>query len=75
MFTVRLLNGNTYKNKTADFVAVHDVQPFSANNFNMTHNIRHISFGKSVPGKTNPLDSHSEVATEGKIPYSFFGQI
>jgi len=62
--------GKICKIKIADFVAVHDVQPFSANNFNMTHNIRHISFGKSVPGKTNPLDSHSEVATEGKISHN-----
>lgn len=38
----------------------------------MTHNIRHISFGKSLPEKSNPLDNHSEVATEGKIPAQFF---
>jgi hypothetical protein len=31
----------------------------------MSHTIRHVSFGKSVPGKEHPLDGHTEVAMEG----------
>lgn len=44
---------------------VHDVQPYTSTQFNMTHKIRHLSFGLNIPGKTNPMDDTTVVATEG----------
>ena len=29
---------------------VHDVQPYSSNQFNMTHRVKSLSFGESIPG-------------------------
>lgn len=45
--------------------AVHDVQPYTSSHFNMTHVIRHLSFGLNIPGKTNPMDDMTVVAMEG----------
>jgi len=45
--------------------AVHDVQPYTSTHFNMTHKIRHLSFGLNIPGKTNPMDDTTVIATEG----------
>jgi len=46
-------------------IAVHDVQPYTSTHFNMTHKIRHLSFGLNIPGKTNPMDDTTVVAMEG----------
>jgi hypothetical protein len=46
--------------------AVHDVQPFSFTNFNTSHRIRHLSFGKNIPGKTNPIDGTDVITHDGK---------
>lgn len=46
-------------------IAVHDVQPYTSTHFNMTHKIRHLSFGLNIPGKTNPMDDTTVIATEG----------
>lgn len=45
--------------------AVHDVQPYTSSHFNMTHKIRHLSFGLNIPGKTNPMDDTIVIAMEG----------
>ncbi|XP_043977609.1 endoplasmic reticulum-Golgi intermediate compartment protein 3 isoform X2 [Gambusia affinis] len=37
-------------------VHVHDLQSFGLDNINMTHLIKHLSFGKDYPGIVNPLD-------------------
>jgi hypothetical protein len=50
--------------------AVHDVQPFSSTNFNTSHRIRHLSFGKNIPGKTNPIDGTDVITHEGKAALS-----
>ena len=34
--------------------------------FNMSHQIRHLSFGKDYPGIINPLDEHSITSTAGE---------
>ena len=47
-------------------VPVHDMQPFSAREFNLTHTIRHLSFGQNVPGRTDPLDGLKSVAEKGE---------
>lgn len=46
-------------------LTVHDVQPYTSTQFNMTHKIRHLSFGLNIPGKTNPMDDTTVVAMEG----------
>ncbi|KAK2584459.1 hypothetical protein KPH14_006835 [Odynerus spinipes] len=48
-------------------VHVHDVQPYTSSQFNMTHKIRHLSFGLNIPGKTNPMDDTLVVAKEGML--------
>lgn len=52
------------------FSTVHDVQPYSSTQFNLTHKIRHLSFGRHIPGKTNPMDNTTLIAEEGtQNPY------
>lgn len=36
---------------------IHDLQPFKNLNFNMSHTINRLSFGREFPGIINPLDS------------------
>ncbi|XP_043197872.1 endoplasmic reticulum-Golgi intermediate compartment protein 3-like [Amphibalanus amphitrite] len=56
-------------------IHVHDMQPFSAREFNLTHTIRHLSFGQNVPGRTNPLDGLQSVAEKGGTMYKYFVKI
>ncbi|XP_050727756.1 endoplasmic reticulum-Golgi intermediate compartment protein 3-like [Eriocheir sinensis] len=42
---------------------IHDVQQFRTSDFDLTHRIRHLSFGAKIPGKTNPIDG-TEFKTE-----------
>lgn len=44
---------------------VHDFQRYASTQFNMTHKVRHLSFGLNIPGKTNPMDDTTVVAMEG----------
>jgi len=39
---------------------VHDLQPFKGIDFNLTHTINRLSFGKEFPGMKNPLDTVSK---------------
>lgn len=50
---------------TCSLMPVHDVQPYTSTHFNMTHKIRHLSFGLNIPGKTNPMDDTNVIAMEG----------
>lgn len=45
---------------------VHDVQPYSSEDFNVTHQINSLSFGTSLIGKENPLDGFLTTADKGK---------
>ncbi|XP_071037746.1 endoplasmic reticulum-Golgi intermediate compartment protein 3 isoform X2 [Parasteatoda tepidariorum] len=64
--------GKTY---TQHHVHVHDLQPFAASQFNLTHMIKHLSFGKTIPGKTNPLDGTTQVANEGSMMFQYYVKI
>lgn len=59
------------------YLAVHDVQPFSASSFNTTHTIRHLSFGLNIQGKTNPIDGIHVITPDGKLKkyYLFCRQV
>ncbi|KAG7270226.1 hypothetical protein CRUP_013943 [Coryphaenoides rupestris] len=47
-------------------VHVHDLQSFGLDNINMTHLIKHLSFGKDYPGIVNPLDGTDVTAPQGQ---------
>lgn len=40
---------------------------------NMTHLIRHLSFGKDYPGIVNPLDDTNVTAPQGQSIHGLFG--
>lgn len=55
------------KSFSVNHVHVHDVQPFSSTEFNMTHHIKRLTFGASIDSEThNPLKDFTGIATEGK---------
>jgi len=56
-------------------VHVHDVQPYSSSDFNMTHTVRHLSFGRNVPGKTDPMDGVVGVAEKGSEMFQYYVKI
>ncbi|KAL6432732.1 hypothetical protein ACFW04_006258 [Cataglyphis niger] len=60
---------------SVNHVHVHDVQPYTSTHFNMTHKIRHLSFGLNIPGKTNPMDDTTVIATEGAMMFYHYIKI
>lgn len=40
---------------------------------NMTHLIKHLSFGKDYPGIVNPLDDTNVTAPQGQSFHGFYG--
>jgi len=57
-------------------VHVHDLQSFGRKWFNMSHTIKHLSFGTDYPGLVNPLDNHDELNTyEGSAMYQYFVKV
>ncbi|XP_043946036.1 endoplasmic reticulum-Golgi intermediate compartment protein 3 [Protopterus annectens] len=56
-------------------VHVHDLQSFGMDNINMTHHIKHLSFGKDYPGIFNPLDETSIVAQQASMMFQYFVKI
>ncbi|XP_014679210.1 PREDICTED: endoplasmic reticulum-Golgi intermediate compartment protein 3-like [Priapulus caudatus] len=56
-------------------VHVHDLQAFSGTKFNMTHSIKHFSFGQDYPGLQNPLDHLEVVAHKDQMMFQYFVKI
>ncbi|XP_073995194.1 endoplasmic reticulum-Golgi intermediate compartment protein 3 [Rhodnius prolixus] len=58
-------------------VHVHDVQPFTSNQFNTTHHVKHLSFGQTQMTFLNvsPLDGTVGVAHEGAKMFSYYIKI
>uniref|UniRef100_A0A4W4GVD6 Endoplasmic reticulum-Golgi intermediate compartment protein n=1 Tax=Electrophorus electricus TaxID=8005 RepID=A0A4W4GVD6_ELEEL len=56
-------------------VHVHDLQSFGLDNINMTHLIKHLSFGKDYPGIINPLDGTNIAAPQASMMYQYFVKI
>lgn len=56
-------------------VHVHDLQPFGARQFNVSHQIRSLSFGVPIPGVQNPLDGTNVSAESGSVMYQYFVKI
>ncbi|XP_023337737.1 endoplasmic reticulum-Golgi intermediate compartment protein 3 [Eurytemora carolleeae] len=63
------------KSYSINHVHVHDVQPYSTSDFNVTHTIRHLSFGRNVPGKTDPMDGVVGVAEKGSEMFQYYVKI
>ncbi|KAG8187233.1 hypothetical protein JTE90_020662 [Oedothorax gibbosus] len=63
------------KTFTQHHVHVHDLQPFASSQFNLTHKINHLSFGKSIPGKPDPLDGTMQVAEKGAMMFQYYVKI
>jgi len=56
-------------------VHVHDLQPFGGTQFNLTHHIRHLSFGHEYPGIKHPLDDTFVSAEDSGSMYQYFVKI
>ncbi|PIO28255.1 Endoplasmic reticulum-Golgi intermediate compartment protein 3 [Aquarana catesbeiana] len=56
-------------------VHVHDLQSFGLDNINMTHHIKHLSFGRDYPGLVNPLDGTSVTAVQSSMMFQYFVKI
>lgn len=60
------------KSFSVNHVHVHDVQPFSSTEFNMTHRIKRLTFGASIDSEThNPLKDFVGIATEGATMFQY----
>jgi len=51
---------------------VHDLQPFQWAEFNLSHTVVRLSFGKEYPGVVNPLDTVSKTQDGGAGMYQYF---
>jgi hypothetical protein len=51
---------------------VHDLQPFKWAEFNLSHTIVRLSFGKEYPGVVNPLDTVSKTEDKGTGMFQYF---
>ncbi|XP_071105582.1 endoplasmic reticulum-Golgi intermediate compartment protein 3-like [Haliotis cracherodii] len=56
-------------------VHVHDLQAFGGQKFNITHRIKHLSFGTDYPGIINPLDETYEAAEAEQMMFQYFVKV
>lgn len=64
------------KSFSINHIHVHDVQPFSSSDFNLTHRIRHLSFGQPLDlMDRNPLDGVVGVAEKGSMMFQYYLKI
>ncbi|XP_006875766.1 PREDICTED: endoplasmic reticulum-Golgi intermediate compartment protein 3 isoform X1 [Chrysochloris asiatica] len=56
-------------------VEIHDLQSFGLDNINMTHYIRHLSFGEDYPGIVNPLDRTNVTAPQASMMFQYFVKV
>ncbi|XP_076069663.1 endoplasmic reticulum-Golgi intermediate compartment protein 3 [Oratosquilla oratoria] len=54
---------------------IHDVQQYRTSDFDLSHRIRHLSFGINIPGKTNPLDSFILQTDKGPKTVTYYLKI
>ncbi|CAG2116362.1 unnamed protein product, partial [Medioppia subpectinata] len=76
---VNRVGGNLHiapgKSFTKHHIHVHDLSLNDFQRFNLTHKIRHLSFGRTVAGKTNPLDGTVQIAAEGSMMFQYYIKI
>lgn len=56
-------------------VHVHDLQAFGTKQFNISHDIRYLSFGVPIPGVRNPLDDTNISSEAPSLMYQYFVKI
>ena len=62
-------------------IHVHDVNPFASTDFNVTHQINHLSFGQKLDldsvdaGALNPLDGVEGIAEKGAMMFQYYIKI
>lgn len=56
-------------------VHVHDLQAFGGQKFNLTHYIKHLSFGDDYPGIVNPLDNVEHIADKTQMMFQYYVKI
>ncbi|XP_075701890.1 endoplasmic reticulum-Golgi intermediate compartment protein 3 isoform X3 [Rhinoderma darwinii] len=57
------------------FLRMEDHKPKPFFQINMTHHIKHLSFGKDYPGLVNPLDGTSVSALQASMMFQYFVKI
>uniref|UniRef100_G3U4R6 Endoplasmic reticulum-Golgi intermediate compartment protein n=1 Tax=Loxodonta africana TaxID=9785 RepID=G3U4R6_LOXAF len=62
-------------NDISSSLLVHDLQSFGLDNINMTHYIRHLSFGEDYPGIVNPLDRTNVTAPQASMMFQYFVKV
>lgn len=64
------------KSFSLDHIHVHDVQPFSSTDFNVSHIINHLSFGDRIEVvNTHPLDGMKFIANEASMMFQYYVKI
>lgn len=54
------------KSFSLNHIHVHDVHPYSSSSFNLSHIVRHLSFGDRInAANTHPIDGMEVTTTEG----------
>jgi len=56
-------------------IHVHDMQAFGSKRFNVSHEIRSLSFGVPLPNVQNPLDGTNVTSESGSEMYQYFVKI
>lgn len=54
---------------------IHDVQQYRTSDFDLSHKIRHLSFGTNIPGKTNPIDGMEFNTEKGPRTINYYLKI
>lgn len=55
------------KSFSLNHIHIHDVHPYSSSSFNLSHIVRHLSFGERINfANTHPLDGMEVISKESK---------
>ena len=65
------------KSFVINHIHVHDVNPFASTDFNVTHRIRHLSFGQQIENgqSHSPLDGVESTADKGAMMFQYYLKI
>ena len=63
------------KSFSINHIHFHDVQPFASSDFNLTHTVRHLSFGRNVVGRTDPMDGVQGIADKPSSMFHYYIKI
>jgi len=63
------------KSHQQQHVHIHDLHAFKGKEFNISHEIRLLSFGVPIPGVHNPLDGTNVISDASSLMYQYFVKI